>query len=145
MRFIIFFFIITIAFSCNSSKQANSAVCCKSRLTKKDLTVYSFHKLGKEYQRLKEKKMKCCDNFGSDFHKIMQALSEKFDSTSADTSYIIKIMGTPDAREVPKQYGNFNKPEEKIFVYWWRSWHDFLYFISENGKVKYAKFFYAYE
>jgi len=145
MKFIIFFFIIAIAFSCSSSKHMSSKACCQSRLAKKDFATCSIQKLGKEYQRMKKKKIKCCDNYGSDFQKIMQALSVKFDSTPSDTAFVIKIMGIPDAREVPKQYGDFNKPGDTIFIYWWRSWHDFLYFVSENGNVKYSKWFYAYE
>lgn len=145
MRFPIFLLILATAFSCCISKSTEKAICCKSRLTKKDLSQYSILKLGKEYRHLKEEKLKCCDDFGSDFHKIMLALSVKFDSISVDTSAVIKVMGYPDSREVPVQYGKFNNPQEKIFVYWWRYWHDFLYFIIENNKVKYVKWFYAYE
>jgi hypothetical protein len=30
-------------------------------------------------------------------------------------------------------------------VYWWRGWHDFLYIVSESGRIKYIKWFYALE
>jgi len=75
----------------------------------------------------------------------MQVLAVKLNTAGADTSSIIRIIGTPDAREVPKQYGAFISGNENIMIYRWRGWRDFLYFITENGKVKYAKWFYAYE
>ncbi|MFH0864833.1 MAG: hypothetical protein V1904_01470, partial [Bacteroidota bacterium] len=132
-------------------KEALQNDCCKSRLKKPCLSAgrnfenYSSRKLGKEFQRMKKDADKCCENFGSDFQKLMQALSEKLGKTVSDSCCVVNIMGVPDAIDVPKQYGNFNSGNEKIMIYWWRHWHDFLYFITENGKVKQVKWFFAYE
>ncbi len=94
---------------------------------------------------MKKNSDKCCEKFGSDYQKLMQQLSDKFGNTATDSCCVVNIMGAPDATEVPKQYGNFYSDNEKIMIYWWRHWHDFLYFITENGKVKQVKWFYAYE
>lgn len=75
---------------------------------------------------------KYCGNFGGDFHKLMQALSDKFDKTGADSCQIVNIIGAPDATDVPNQYGNFISGNEEIMIYWWRYWYDFFYFITET-------------
>lgn len=94
---------------------------------------------------MKKNADKCCEKFGSDYQKVMQQLSDKLTTVAADSCCIVNIMGAPDATEVPKQYGIFNTGNEKIMIYWWRQWHDFLYFITEDGKIKKVKWFYAYE
>jgi len=88
---------------------------------------------------------KCCDKYQSDLHKIMLALSEKLNSPGKDTSSVIRTMGTPDAHSVPPQYGKFITGNENIMIYCWRSWQDFLYIISVNGKIKCVKWFYSLE
>jgi len=142
-----FFFVLAIVFiltSCRIIKHTERDECCKSKYSEKGFDHYSSRKLGKEYQAMKKKKEKCCDDSGSDLKKIMNILTNKL-SLEQDTNRIIRIMGIPDAREVPKQFGSFTKGDEKLLIYWWRSWHDFFYFVTENGKVKKSKWFYAFE
>jgi hypothetical protein len=136
--------LILLFASCHQQKEVVQNDCCKSQLKKK-FENYSSKKLGKEYQRMKNTTDKCCEKFGSDLQKLMQALSEKVGKTGSDSCCVTHIMGIPDATEVPKQYGVFNTGNEKIMIYWWRSWHDFLYFITEDGMVKQVKWFNAYE
>ena len=49
--------------------------------------------------------------------------------TGKDTTIIYKVLGKPDAFAVPPQYGQFTSGNEKIMIYWWRSWRDFVYII----------------
>lgn len=144
MRILFFFFFIFLFLSCHQQKVTLQNDCCKSRL-KKNFENYSSEKLGREFQRMKKKADKCCEKFGSDYQKLMQALSEKIGAAGSDSSTVPNIMGLPDATKVPGQYGIFYSGNEKIMIYWWRSWHDFLYFITEEGKIKKVKWFYAYE
>jgi hypothetical protein len=130
--------------SCKLHVKVSAADSCKSHL-KKSFEEYSAKKLGKEYLRMKKGSEKSCEDFGSDFQKIMVAISNKLLKSNADSCGVVRILGAPDATDVPKQYGNFNTGNEKIMVYWWRHWHDFLYFITEDGKIKKASWFYAYE
>jgi hypothetical protein len=142
-----FFFLLTIVFvlaSCKIVNHTEQDECCNSKYSEKGFDYYSLRKLGKEYQAMKKKKEKCCDDSGSDFKKLMNVLAIKLNSEQ-DTNKIIHIMGVPDAHEVPKQFGSFTKGDEKLMIYWWRSWHDFFYFVTENGKVKNSKWFYAFE
>lgn len=143
-HFTILIFLFFVLVSCKQQKEALQNDCCKCHLKKK-FENYSSKKLGREYQRMKKNADKCYENFGSDYQKLMQALSEKLGKTGSDSCCVASFMGVPDATEVPKQYGVFNSGNEKIMIYWWRHWHDFLYFITENGKVKQVKWFYAYE
>ena len=139
-------FILIILFTfCQLRINAQQENCCTSKLTKKGFAHYSPKKLGKEYSLLKKMDHKCCDKYQSDLHKIMQVLSEKLNKPGKDTSSVIRIMGTPDAHSVPPQYGKFISGNENIMIYCWRGWQDFLYIISENGKIKYAKWFYSLE
>jgi hypothetical protein len=142
---IVFIFLFIIFSSCKTSRVLQQNDCCTSKLAKKGFDHYRLKKLGKEYLLLKSRNDKCCKKYNSDFHKIIQVLAEKLNQLGKDTCSIIKIMGAADANEVPKQYGIFNTGNEKIMVYWWRDWRDFLYIISENGKIKYVKWFYAWE
>lgn len=144
MRIVYFVSFIVFFISCHQKKEISNNNCCKSQL-KKNFENYTAKKLGREYQSMKKNMDKCCGNFGGDFQKLMQALSDKLNEKGTDSCCVISIMGAPDATEIPKQYGNFISGNEKIMIYWWRHWHDFLYFITENGKVKQTKWFYAYE
>lgn len=144
MRIVYCFFIIVFFASCHQQNKISSGNCCNSRL-RRSFEKYSVNRLGKEFLRMKKSNDPCCEKFGSDFQKLMQALAVKINIPDADSSYVVKAMGTPDATDVPAQYGVFNKGNEKIMIYWWRHWHDFLYIITENGKIKQIKWFYAYE
>jgi hypothetical protein len=53
-------------------------------------------------------------------------------------------MGAPDS-DVDSQHIVALKDGEEIWIYHWRGWHDWLYFIIENKKVKRADWWYAYE
>ena len=143
-RLLLYVFFIIFLAACHPQKQALQNNCCKSHL-RKSFEDCSLKKLGKEYQRMKKDANKCCEKFGSDYQKLMQALSEKLGKTGGDSCCVVSIMGAPDAADVPMQYGIFNSGNEKIMVYWWRHWHDFVYFIVENGKIKKVKWFFAYE
>jgi hypothetical protein len=145
MRNLFLFLLIIVSVHVHPTVNAQQMDCCTSRLAKKGFENHRLKKLGKEYRRMKKNKDKCCEKFGSDLQKLMQALSEKLDVTGNDTCSVIKIMGVPDADNVPGQYGAFTKDGEKIMVYWWRGWHDFLYVVSEAGRIKYIKWFYALE
>jgi hypothetical protein len=137
--------IFLFSFACKTPSGSENESCCKSKLLKKGFEYYKTRTIGKEYQSLKKKGDKCCEEYYSGLHMLMLELEMRLNNAAHDTALIIKYMGSPDARAVPKQYGNFIEGDEKIFVYMWRNWHDFLYFISENGKVKSVQFYHAYE
>jgi len=138
--FFILFFLLFYSYS-----YSQDATCCKSIININKVDRYRIKKLGKAYQHLRENTESCCGQFGSNLHKIMETLCFKINQAGKDTTFIHKILGKPDAFAVPPQFGQFTSGNEKIMIYWWRSWRDFVYIISENGKIKYSKFFYSYE
>ncbi|HOT88038.1 MAG TPA: hypothetical protein PKZ21_02155 [Bacteroidales bacterium] len=143
MNKLILFTLSFLSFYSNTYSQEES--CCKSIINMNKVDLYRIKKLGKAYQHLSEKKDSCCEQFESDLHKIMETLCFKINQPGKDTTIIYKVLGKPDAFAVPPQYGQFTSGNEKIMIYWWRSWRDFVYIISENGIIKYSKFFYSYE
>lgn len=94
---------------------------------------------------MKQKQDKCCEHFESDLQKLMLELTDRLAAVGNDSCTIVSIMGPPDATEIPSRYGNLTSEGESTMVYWWRHWRDFLYFVTEDGKIKNVKWFYAYE
>lgn len=75
--------------------------------------------------------------------------------------FVIECLGEPDAifgnREMRNYLGVYyrGRPKaelkaqeqrnRKYLIYWWRGWHDFLFFISEGGVIVDHGWWFAYE
>lgn len=102
-----------------SNKQ--TAGCCKSKYTEKQWDTLDINKLRAEYKRLKRARCEECDAFGSDYHAIMEVLGKEL--AGKTKKQVAKIMGPPDFRKEGK------------YIYFWRGWHDYLYFTFPSGKA----------
>ncbi|MFN0201759.1 MAG: hypothetical protein ACKVTZ_09575 [Bacteroidia bacterium] len=123
----------------------NQDSCCKSSLQVTKLANYSTKQVGKEFLRLR--KLGCCSVFSGDLRPIMEELAVRMEKSQVSTRRLIKIMGKPNANEIPRTHGIIYSPQagESLYIYHWRSWHDFLYFVVKDNRVRQAKWFYAYE
>jgi hypothetical protein len=66
---------------------------------------------------------------------------------------IIRLMGEPDAIKSGKDYQPHSigqrseKPlaDDLLLIYFWRGWHDYLYFVSRNDIIQDARWYFAGE
>lgn len=115
--------------------------CCMSRFRGKDFEKVDTYELGKDFKILAAKGDLCCDVWNSDLHKIMLWFEKKFGNKGVEINQIIKYMGMPNGTEVELERFVELDESEKALIYFWRGYHDFLYFVYEDNKVKYAKWF----
>lgn len=124
----------------------NNRDSCKSRFHVLNLRDCSLKELGWEYQRLKKLNNPDCDNFNSDLHNIMSVLGDSLGKSGFSKNEVLNIIGIPDSSD-KSDVSNFVKlkDDEDILVYCWRGFHDFLYFVFYDGKVKRSGWWFAYE
>lgn len=116
--------------------------CCLSEYHEKDFDKIDLKLLCNDFRRLSSQTTLCCDTWNSDLHQIMTWLGNHFGKEGTDISQIIKYMGMPDGTEIELNNAMISlEGDEKALIYFWRSYHDFLYFVYENDKVKYAEWF----
>ena len=107
-----------------------------------DIRTVEISELCNEYHRLSVIADSCCNKWNSDLHMIMLHLGEFFGKKGTPVKDIIKLVGVPNATEKELEYSPVKLGDnEKLLVYFWRGYHDFLYFVYENDKVKYSDWF----
>lgn len=88
--------------------------------------------------------------------KVLTELGEQLGKPDYRQEDIIRFMGKPDAI---KMAGEFQPrsisddtyttgiiPEgEMLLIYFWRGWHDYLYFVSKDGIIQRAQWYFAGE
>lgn len=104
--------------------------CCVSHLNLADTYHIEIRELGLEYRRLKRSRCEACNTSMSDYRHIMQQLGQQLNGKTK--KQVRKAMGPPDARQEGK------------YIYFWRGWHDYLYFTITAGVAR-ADWYYAYE
>ena len=120
---------LIIACCCAGNSSAQTA-CCTSRYHTTRWDTLGLQKLGAEYARLKRANCEDCRSSMSDYPSIMDALGKGLNGRTR--RQIAKIMGQPDSRK------------DGQYIYFWRGWHDYLYFTFSSGKG-YAQWYYALE
>lgn len=84
----------------------------------------------------------------SDLHKVMEEIQSRTDTTNISLKRWKRYMGKPDFTSYPPEYQSLFplSPQQTAWIYSWRmGMHDCWFVIIENKKVKYVKWFYAYE
>ena len=116
--------------------------CCMSKFHGQDFDSLNVSALSQEYRRLSALHTLCCDPWNSDLHLVMLRLGKYFGKNGTLIKDIIREMGMPDGTEKELAYAAIGlDDDEKALVYFWRSYHDFLYFVYEDDQVKYADWF----
>lgn len=98
---------------------------------------------------------------GGEFHKVLYALGERLGRPPYTKRTIVKCLGEPDAVKNGRQMNPFldiyrrelrkagrkvwEKPGRVYLIYYWRGGHDFLFFISEGGRIVDHGWWFAYE
>ena len=94
-------------------------------------------------------------------HEVMSSLGVEFGHPPYTKAKILGCLGKPDAMRSDAQMGNFLdiyhrelrkagrkvevKRDREYLIYFWRGWHDFLFFISEGGVIVDHGWWFAYE
>ena len=142
MRIFFIITIISIANFCFSQEYFENDSCCLSRFRGQNFDNVEILELTRDFLRLSAQDDLCCDAVNSDLYKIMCWFEKKFGVEGINISLIIKHMGMPGGTEKELLFAEIELEEkEKALVYFWRGYHDFLYFVYEDNKVKYAKWF----
>lgn len=125
--------------------------------------------LAREYRELRAKRrqlppgtrLKELDDSGGQLERTLSALGIELGHPPSTEKLVIESLGKPDAifgnREMSNYLGVYyrgwqkaaRKAQErhnrKYLIYWWRGWHDFLFFISEEGVIVDHGWWFAYE
>ena len=126
-------------------------------------------KLISRYQELRERRRSSSDGeFDKDLdahdgklHQVLAALGNEFRHPPNTKQNIIACLGEPDAirsddhmrrflaiyQSERRKAGRQPLPqgEREYLIYFWRGWHDFLFFINEDGRIIDSGWWFAYE
>jgi hypothetical protein len=101
------------------------------------------------------------DAYGGKLHEVLSALGVELGRPPYTKEIIVGCLGEPDSIKSGKEMGGLleiykreqrkagRKVEEKsnreYLIYFWRGWHDLLFFISEDGLIVDHGWWFAYE
>ena len=124
---------VLLVYSCfaqHSPIYAQTTGCCTSRYGPAMMDTLDIKKLALEYARLKRMDCEDCRHSMSDYRSIMERLGEQLNGKTKQQ--ITRMMGRPDRRK------------DGQYIYFWRGWHDYLYFVFSSGRGR-SQWYYAYE
>jgi hypothetical protein len=122
-----------------------------------------------EYKRLRDSRRRLpqgvfdqdLDRDGGRLSRVLSSLGDELGQKPFTKEIIINCLGAPDAIRSHQQMGGLlgvynrelRKAGRKIeqrsgreyLIYFWRGWHDFIFFISEGGVIVDHGWWFAYE
>ena len=125
--------------------------------------------LSSQYRELRERRRRLPEgerdaelsDAGGKLSKVLSSLGVELGHAPYTKQTIVGCLGAPDAVKNHKQMGPllgiYNREREKAgrqikeksnrryLIYFWRGWHDFLFFISEDGRIVDHGWWFAYE
>ena len=143
--------------------------CRANPIEQKSELAGNVAELARQYRELRAKRrqlpagmrLKELDDFGGDLHRILSRLGEELGHPPHTEKTVVKYLAEPDAvrgqREMNKYLEVYyrGRPESarqaderrgrKYLIYFWRGWHDFLFFITEKGAIVDHGWWFAYE
>lgn len=148
--------------SASSARPKGSADTCKE-VNKKIAALAS------EYRELRERRRQLpqgtfdrdLTGHGGRLHEVLSRLGTELGHPPYTKKIVTDCLGEPDAIRSHEQMRNFleiynrelrkagrkveDKPEREYLIYFWRGWHDFLFFIVEGGVIVDHGWWFAYE
>jgi hypothetical protein len=123
----------------------------------------------KEYQDLRERRHELqpgvfdadLDSFKGKLHEVLYQLGEELGHSPYTKEKLVRCLGEPDAVKNEKEMNGlleiyqrgkriagqkvkqYRNPQ--YLIYFWRGWHDFLFFIVEDGRIVDHGWWFAYE
>lgn len=153
---ILFFTSFTFAQSLDADRK------CQEQSEKVATLAHQYRELRNKRRRLPEGEFdKDLSDYRGKLHKVLVELASELGHPPFTKKNIVACLGEPDAIRNHKQMNRMlgiyerelSKAGRKIevkkgrqyLVYWWRGWHDFLFFISEDGVIVDHGWWFAYE
>jgi hypothetical protein len=125
--------------------------------------------LASRYKELRERRQRVpkgkfdqeLDDDRGRFHDVLYSLGVELGRSPYTRQNIIECLGEPDAIKKSGEMGDSlsiyrrelgkadrkvdEKPGREYLIYLWRGWHDFLFFIAEDGMMVDHGWWFAYE
>ena len=121
--------------------------------------------LARQYRELRAKRRHLApgvrlnelDDSGGRLERVLSALGVELGHPPNTRTMIVEYLGEPDAILGNREMTNFlgiyertrrksaHKSDRKYLIYFWRGWHDFLFFISEGDVIVDHGWWFAYE
>ena len=125
--------------------------------------------LASQYRELREKRSRIpqgtfdpeLDRYNGQLHQVLLSLGVELGHPPFTKETIIKCLGEPDAIRTGKRMRKFlgvyenelkkagrkleERSDREYLIYFWRGWHDFIFFISEGGVIVDHGWWFAYE
>jgi hypothetical protein len=80
------------------------------------------------------------DAFNGKRHQVMLALEQLLHDQTVTRAELVALLGEPDAVR-PTPDGAIGEQ----LIYFWRGWHDYLFFTVSDGQPLRAEWYFAYE
>jgi hypothetical protein len=107
--------------------------------------IKSFRELREKSRRLPQGVFdKDLSGYGAKLHRTLIALGQELGKPAFTKREIVEWMGKPDRVYQYEKMRLFLREDDRVshrgkkyeyLIYFWRGGHDFLYFISERGKI----------
>jgi hypothetical protein len=125
--------------------------------------------LASRYKELRDKRRRVpqgtfdrdLDHFNGQLHEVLTSLGVELGHPPFTKETLVKCLGAPDAIKSGGQMNMFlgvyqrelkkagrtlsEKSDREYLIYFWRGWHDFIFFISEGGVIVDHGWWFAYE
>ncbi len=163
MKYLILPVALILFFSSASPAQTNDSDNKCKALNKKTAALV------KEYKTLRDRRRKLpqgvfdqdLDRDGGRLSGVLSSLGDELGHRPFTKKIIVGCLGEPDAIRSHRKMGGLleiynrelrkagRKVEERsdreYLIYFWRGWHDFIFFISEDGVIVDHGWWFAYE
>jgi hypothetical protein len=119
----------------------------KTKQTSIDSLAQAYRSLREQHQKQKSGEFnKDLDAWNGRMHLVMEELGERLGTPGHTKNDIVSIMGKPDTVIVARgQEGKTPTIGEIHLVYFWRGWHDYLFFICQKDTIMKADWYFAGE
>jgi hypothetical protein len=161
-RFIISLAAILLFASASSARSKDSGGVCQGLSDRVLALVSQYKELRNESRRLPPGKYD--EDLKSDrgkLHRVLSSLGVELGRPPYTRRTILSCLGAPDAIKTGRQMSNYlviynrelkkagrkveKKANREYLIYFWRGWHDFIFFISEGGRIVDHGWWFAYE
>ena len=160
--FIVFIAAILFFAGVSTARPSYSDVRCKGLNKRVAALISDYKELRQKRRRLPQGSYdKDVSGDGGRLSKVLSSLGEELGHPPYTKKIIVGCVGEPDAIRDHEQMRNYleiynrelrkagRKVEEKLnreyLIYFWRGWHDFIFFIVEEGVIVDHGWWFAYE
>ena len=126
-----------------------------------DWADWPLEKLDAFYAKMKESELKCYSKFNSDWLIAYKVYRDRYSTADYDLKRVIQSLGEPDIKLSIANIHEFDPPRDEVvrdaiplikeagkieyYIYFWRGWHDYLWFRVYGNEIQSVDLYYAYE